>query len=83
MLALQEAPLIEVASFLEQHPLDLCLRLFLLFKTNTQALLFGHLHEGRQKTLYRAFSRTAFACIFVEMEPDLRADFYQKLGKYP
>ncbi len=80
LIALGEAPLVEVAEFLAEQKLGDCIDLFLLLKQDTQATLFGHFHENKQLELYNALQGRAFAPIFGKMSSDLRADFYLSLA---
>lgn len=76
---LQEAPIIEVAEFLQQQDLSICARILELFDIQTQAALFSNLAEGHQLELYKQLTPKKSATIFAHMASDLRADFYQKL----
>lgn len=76
---LQEAPMVDVADFLQKQELPACVRLLALFDIQAQATLFSHFVETRQLDLYHALPRRVLATIFTHMPSDLRVDFYQKL----
>ncbi len=76
---LQEAPIVDVAEFLQKQDLSTCVKLIDFFDKQTQASLFGHFTEAYQLDLYHALPRRTLATIFSHMSSDVRVDFYQKL----
>ena len=78
---LKKAPGVEVADFLQGQPLTECVKVFVLLDNRTQAVLFSNFTKENQLMLYRLLPRSAFALLFLDVPSDLRADFYQNLGR--
>lgn len=76
---LKEAPMVEVAEFLQKQDLPTCVKILALFELETQATLFSHFSEAYQLDLYHTLPSRTLATIFAYMASDIRADFYQKL----
>lgn len=76
---LKEAPMVEVAEFLQKQDLSICVKTLDLFDLETQASLFSYFSEAYQLDFYHTLPRRTLATIFTYMASDIRADFYQKL----
>ena len=78
--SLKEAPVVEIADFLEHRRLPVCISIFLALDLTVQANAFGHIRLKRQREIYRTLSKPVFISIFEHMHSDARADFYLKLN---
>ncbi len=75
-----DAPIIEVAEFLNQQPSQKLLTLFTHLPQELQGAIFADLEEEQQRNLYELLPRKDFATIFSHIPSHQRAEFYQQLG---
>lgn len=76
---LSDAPVVEVADFLEQWTPDQSLSLLTALPPVIQGAVFAEFNEAHQLLLYELASKKVFATIFSHMPSGDRADFYQQL----
>lgn len=81
LAALQEAPVADIAEFLEPLSIDICVYFFLLLEQDIQSSLFTRFRQEKQLDIYNKLPVRVFVHIFEEIFSDARADFYLALDK--
>ncbi len=78
---MSSSPPIEIADFLGKEVEATRLRIFLLFDKQLQAMILSHLEDQQRQEVGLVISSKELASILVNMESDMRIDYYQCLPK--